>query len=349
MERLRVAVAGATGLVGQTILRVLEERDLPIEHLLPLASERSVGRSITFRGEQVTVRLLTEDVFAGCDLAFFSAGAEVSRRFAPAAALHAALVIDNSSAFRQDDQIPLVVPEVNGHLLARYHGIVANPNCSTIQMVVALQPLHRIFGLETVIVSTYQSVSGSGGKGLRELDHEIRTGERDPDSPYPHPIAFNALPHIDSLREDGWSGEERKMMLETRKIMDLPSLHIVPTTVRVPVRTGHSESVYARFARAAPVHEARHILASAPGVILEDEPATDRYPLALRAEGRDEVFVGRLRQDPMDERALAFWAVADNLRKGAATNAVQIAQCALQFGANCAEVSGKETSAGSPH
>jgi len=349
MERLRVAVAGATGLVGQTILRVLEERDLPIEHLLPLASERSAGRSITFRGEQVTVRLLTEDAFTGCDLAFFSAGPEVSRRFAPAAAHHGALVIDNSSAFRQDTQIPLVVPEVNGHLLAGYHGIVANPNCSTIQMVVTLQPLHRVFWLEMVIVSTYQSVSGSGGKGLRELDREVTTGERHADSPYPHPIAFNALPHIDVLGEDGWSGEERKMMLETRKIMDLPSLHIVPTTVRVPVRTGHSESVYARFAREAPVHEARDILASAPGVILEDEPAIDRYPLALRAEGRDEVFVGRLRQDPMDERALAFWVVADNLRKGAATNAVQIAQCALRFGGIGAQLSGKETSAGSPH
>ncbi|MDQ2742648.1 MAG: aspartate-semialdehyde dehydrogenase, partial [Chloroflexota bacterium] len=318
MERLRVAVAGATGLVGQTILRVLEERDFSVGELLPLASERSAGRSIIFRGEQVSVRLLTANVFAGCDLVFFSAGAEVSRRFAPAAARHAALVIDNSSAFRQDIQIPLVAPEVNGHLLAGYHGIVANPNCSTIQMVVALQPLHRIFGLETVIVSTYQSVSGSGGKGLHELEHEIRTGERHADSPYPHPIAFNALPHIDVLGEDGWSGEERKMMLETRKIMDLPSLHIVPTTVRVPVRTGHSESIYARFARAVSVHEARYTLASAPGVILEDEPATDRYPLALRAEGRDEVFVGRLRQDPMDERALAFWVVADNLRKGAA-------------------------------
>ena len=349
MERLRVALAGATGLVGQTILRVLEERDLPIEALLPLASERSAGLRITFRGEQVTVRLLTEEAFAGCDLAFFSAGAGVSRRFAPAAAQRADLVIDNSSAFRQDTQIPLVVPEVNGHLLAGYHGIVANPNCSTIQMVVVLQPLHRVFGLETVIVSTYQSVSGSGGKGVRELDHEMVTGERHPDSPYPHPIAFNALPHIDVLGEDGWSGEERKMMLETRKIMDLPSLHIVPTTVRVPVRTGHSESVYARFAHEVPVHEARHILAFAPGVILEDEPAAGRYPLALHAEGRDEVFVGRLRQDPMDERALAFWVVADNLRKGAATNAVQIAQCALQFGASCAEVSGKETSAGRPH
>jgi len=348
MERFRVAVAGATGLVGQTILRVLEERDLPIGELLPLASERSAGRTITFRSEPVTVRLLTEDAFAGCDLAFFSAGAGVSRRFAPAAAQRGALVIDNSSAFRQDSEIPLVVPEVNGHLLAGYHGIVANPNCSTIQMVVALQPLHRAFGLETVIVSTYQSVSGSGGKGVRALDHEIATGQRHPDSPYPHAIAFNALPHIDVLGEDGWSGEERKMMLETRKIMDLPSLHIVPTTVRVPVRTGHSESVYAQFTREVRLQEAREILASAPGVVLEDEPAADLYPLALRAEGRDEVFVGRLRQDPMDQRAFAFWVVADNLRKGAATNAVQIAQCALQFGALGVQVSGKETSVGSP-
>lgn len=326
MAGLRVAVAGATGLVGRTILQVLEEREFPVRELLPLASERSAGRRLTFQGDEVEVKLLDDGSFAGCDLAFFSAGASVSRRFAPVAAEYVEMVVDNSSAFRLDPAIPLVVPEVNAELLREYRGIVANPNCSTIQMVVALNPLHAAFGLESVIVSTYQSVSGSGGKGVRALEHEIETGERHPGSPYPHPISFNALPHIDVFDGEGWSGEERKMIAETRKIMSLPTLHVVPTTVRVPVRVGHSESVYARFAGPADAARAREVLSAAPGVIVEDEPEAAHYPLAPHAEGRDEVFVGRIRRDPMDEHALAFWVVADNLRKGAATNAVQIAE-----------------------
>ncbi|MBV9280819.1 MAG: aspartate-semialdehyde dehydrogenase, partial [Chloroflexi bacterium] len=204
-----------------------------------------------------------------------------------------------------------------------------NPNCSTIQMVVALNPLHAEFGLESVVVSTYQSVSGTGERGVRALEHELRTGARSEASPYPHPIAFNALPHIDVFDERGWSGEERKMVAETRKIMGLPSLHVVPTTVRVPVRVGHSESVYARFSRPVDVTRARAALSRADGVVLEDDPANGRYPLALTAEGRDEVYVGRIRRDPDDPHALVFWVVGDNLRKGAATNAVQIAQRAL--------------------
>jgi aspartate-semialdehyde dehydrogenase len=329
MAGYRVALAGATGLVGRTIVQLLEERSFPVAELMLLASGRSAGTLLPFRGEDVEVRVLNEHSFTGCDIAFFSAGAGVSRRFSPIATESVAFVVDNSSAFRQDPSVPLVVPEVNAHALEGYRGIVANPNCSTIQMVVALQPLHRAFGLESVVVSTYQSVSGTGGKGVRALDHEVETGERHPDSPYPHPIAFNALPHIDVFDELGWSGEERKMIAETRKIMELPALHVVPTTVRVPVRVGHSESIYARFARPITVTEARRVLAAAPGVVVHDDPALNEYPLAIRAAGQDDVFVGRLRQDPDDDHALLMWVVGDNLRKGAATNAVQIGEIAM--------------------
>jgi aspartate-semialdehyde dehydrogenase len=332
MAGLRVAVAGATGLVGRTILRVLEERHFPVQELVPLASQSSAGSRLLFGGQEVEVRLLDDDSFQGCDVAFFSAGASVSRRFAPVAARHAPLVVDNSSAYRLDPATPLVVPEVNGYVLHQpneYRGIVANPNCSTAQMVVALNPLHRAFGLESVIVATYQSVSGTGEKGVRALDHEVETGEQHPESPYPHPIAYNVLPHIDVFDEDGWTGEERKMIAETRKIMNIPGLHIVPTAVRVPVRVGHSESIYARFTRQVDLVSARAILAASLGIIVRDEPENAKYPLPIDAEGRDEVFVGRLRIDPEDEHALALWVVGDNLRKGAATNAVQIAEDAL--------------------
>lgn len=329
MAGLRVAVAGATGLVGRTILRVLSERGFPVDTLIPLASARSAGATVSFGAEPCTVRVLDNMSFRGCDLAFFSAGAAVSREYAPVAARDACLVIDNSSAFRSDPAIPLVVPEVNAELLDGYRGIIANPNCSTIQLVVALQPLHRAFGLESVVVSTYQSVSGTGAKGVRALDHEVDSGERSPESPYPHRILFNVLPHIDSLDETGWSGEERKMINETRKIMRLPGLHVVPTAVRVPVRAGHSEAIYARFAHPVTVDQARALLRDAPGVIVTDDPIDAEYPLALTAEGHDEVFVGRIRQIPGDDHALSLWVVADNLRKGAATNAVQIAEVAL--------------------
>jgi aspartate-semialdehyde dehydrogenase len=330
MAGLRVAVAGATGLVGRTILRVLEERDFPVHELVPLASARSAGINIEFRGRNIAVRQLDDGSFTGCDLAFFSAGAAVSRQFAPVAAQHAVVVIDNSSAFRADPAVPLIVPEVNGFMSAGYRGIIANPNCSTIQMVVALQPLHRAFGLESVVVSTYQSASGAGARGIRALEHELETGERHPDSPNAHPIAFNVVPHIDVLDEMGWSGEEKKLISETRKIMSLPDLRVVPTTVRVPVRVGHSEMVYARFERQLSVEQAREILKDAPGVMVEDDPLSSVYPLALNAEGQDEVFVGRLRQPEGDERSLVLWIVADNLRKGAATNAVQIAELAAE-------------------
>jgi aspartate-semialdehyde dehydrogenase len=334
MAGFRIAVAGATGLVGRTILQVLEERSFPVADLVLLASARSAGHRLDFAGTKVEVQEIVERGFEGRDFAFFSAGAGVSREWSPCAARYAHLVIDNSSAFRMDRAVPLVVPEVNGHVLRGYEGIVANPNCSTIQMVVALQPLHAAFGLESVIVSTYQSVSGTGARGVRALDHEAETGERHPESPYPHPIAFNALPHIDVFDEHGWSGEERKMINETRKIMDLPSLHIVPTTVRVPVRIAHSESIYVRFQRPVDPETARDILRSAPGVVVEDDPAIALYPLAIHAEGRDEVFVGRIRQALDDDHALVLWVVSDNLRKGAATNAVQIAEAAIRASIN---------------
>jgi aspartate-semialdehyde dehydrogenase len=329
MSGFRVAVAGATGLVGRTILQVLQERSFPVADLVALASARSAGRHLEFSGTEVEVRQIDESGFDGCDFAFFSAGASTSREWSPIAARQVPLVIDNSSAFRMDPAVPLVVPEVNARVLRGYRGIVANPNCSTIQMVVALQPLHAALGLESVIVSTYQSVSGTGARGVRALDHEAETGQRHPESPYPHPIAYNALPHIDVFDEHGWSGEERKMINETRKIMDLPSLHVVPTTVRVPVRISHSESIYVRFQRAVDPDMARDILRSAPGVVVEDNPAAGLYPLAIHAEGRDEVFVGRIRQAPDDDHALVLWVVSDNLRKGAATNAVQIAEVAI--------------------
>jgi aspartate-semialdehyde dehydrogenase len=326
MAGFRVAVAGATGLVGRTILQVLEERAFPVAGLVPLASDRSAGKRIVFGGEEVEVQALNERAFEGCDLAFFSAGATVSRQFAPIAARHCDYVIDNSSAFRTDPAIPLVVPEVNAHALEGYRGIVANPNCSTAQMVVALQPLHAAFGLELVVVSTYQSVSGTGEKGVRALRAELETGARSDDSPYDHQIAFNVLPHIDVFDDAGWSGEERKMIAETRKIMSLPDLAVVPTTVRVPVYVGHSESVYLRFARPLDADAARHVLAGAPGVVVRDDPSANAYPLAIDVAGHDEVYVGRIRAVPGDEHALALWVVGDNLRKGAAANAVQIAE-----------------------
>jgi aspartate-semialdehyde dehydrogenase len=275
------------------------------------------------------VSALSADSFAGCDLAFFSAGASVSREFAPIAARHCTYAIDNSSAFRMDPTVPLVVPEVNERELNGYRGIVANPNCSTAQMVVALQPLHEAFELESVVVSTYQSVSGTGEKGVRALDHEIEKGGRSDASPYPRPIAFNAIPQVGPFDADGWCEEEKKMIDETRKIMGLPELHVVPTTVRVPVRVGHSESVYLRFRREVDMARARRALATAPGLSLCEDAGDSGYPTALDCRGRDEVFVGRLRADPDDSHALALWVVADNLRKGAATNAVQIAEAVV--------------------
>lgn len=326
---LNIAVVGATGLVGEKMIAVLEERRFPVKRLLPVASERSQNRKVIFRGEEIPVQPLTAEVFRGIDIALFSAGKAVSREYAPIAVRQGAVVIDNSSAWRMEPEVPLVVPEVNPEAVGNHQGIIANPNCSTIQMVVVLYPLHRAFGIRRVVVSTYQAVSGSGRKALQQLEEEIRTGTC-ADPFYPHPIAFNCLPHIDEFLENGYTREEMKMIRETRKIMGEPDLPVTATTVRVPVRVGHSESINIELKKPFTLTEVREILTRAPGVIVEDDPAQHRYPLPLRAAGRDEVFVGRIRRDVSIPNALNLWVVADNLRKGAATNAVQIAELLLK-------------------
>lgn len=320
-----VAVVGATGLVGQKMIEVLQERNFPVKRLLPLASERSRGEKVRFKGEAISVKVLDKEAFSGVDLALFSAGGKISKEFAPLAARAGAVVIDNSSAWRMDPDVPLVVPEVNPADAFKHNGIIANPNCSTIQMVVALQPLHRAFKLKRVVVSTYQAVSGSGKEALAQLEAEI-AGKNPSQMVYPYPIAHNCLPHIDYFHENGFSNEEMKMILETRKIMNLPQLKITATTVRVPVKTGHSESVNAEFENPFTLEEVRKILAAAPGVVVQDRPKENIYPLPLDCADLDEVFVGRIRRDESVENGLHLWVVSDNLRKGAATNAVQIAE-----------------------
>ncbi len=319
-----VAVAGATGLVGRTMITVLEELNFPVEQLVPLASARSAGMEMPFKGTHVKVRTLTAESFAGVDFALFSAGASVSKEFGPKAVLQGAIVIDNSSAFRMDPDVPLVVPEVNPKDAFKHHGIIANPNCSTIQMVVVLKPLHDAFGIKRVVVSTYQSVTGAGKKGVNQLEDEIA---KQPlrEKKFPHPIAYNVLPHIDVFLPDGYTKEEQKMTDETKKIMgaDIP---VTATTVRVPVIGGHSEAVNIEFDRPCPVEDVRAILKRAPGIIVQDDPATNLYPLPIHAYGKNDVFVGRIRKDFSIRNGINLWIVSDNVRKGAATNAVQIAQ-----------------------
>jgi aspartate-semialdehyde dehydrogenase len=326
-----VAVVGATGAVGSEMLRVLEERDFPVGSLRLLASERSEGNFLEFRGEQVIVEKLTGDSFAGIDIALFSAGAERSREFCPIAAQAGAVCIDNSSAWRMDAEVPLVVPEVNPEEIASYprKGVIANPNCSTIQMVVALKPLHDFGRIRRIVVSTYQSVSGTGQKALDEL--RIQTGELlngRPSSPkvYPHQIAFNCLPQIDSFLENGYTKEEMKIVDETRKILGSESIGITATTVRVPVFYGHCESVNIETEKKITVQRARELLSGAPGIELLDDPQSGLYPMPVEASGQDSVMVGRIREDDSVANGLNLWICADNLRKGAAVNAVQIAE-----------------------
>jgi aspartate-semialdehyde dehydrogenase len=328
-KEYRVAVVGATGMVGQAMREILEERDFPVAELRLLASERSRGRRLSFRGEEIEVQVLDEDSFRGIDLALFSAGASISLRFSPIAAEAGAVVVDNSSAFRMDENVPLVVPEVNPQDAFGHSGIIANPNCSTIQMVVVLKPLHDRSAMRRVIVSTYQSVSGTGKNAVEELEVQTREAlEERKSAPrvYPHVIAFNCLPHIDVFLPGGYTKEEMKMVNETRKIMGIPDLPLSATTVRVPVFVSHSESVNVEFEEAVAPDEARRILASAPGVEVVDDPENDLYPLALDATGKDPCYVGRIRADISCPRALNLWIVSDNLRKGAALNAVQIAE-----------------------
>jgi aspartate-semialdehyde dehydrogenase len=333
-KKVNVAVAGATGAVGNQMITCLEEMNFPVKYLTLLASARSVGRQIRFKGDWVEVKELREDSFKGIDIALFSAGGGPSERFAPAAAKDGCVVIDNSSAWRMDPQVPLVVPEVNPHAVAQYKtkGIIANPNCSTIQMVVALNPIHRKYGIRRIVVSTYQSVSGTGKKAIDELFNQTRAMinflevER---SVYPHRIAFNCLPHIDKFLENGYTKEEMKMVNETRKILEDPTIGVTATTVRVPVFFGHSEAVNVETQRPCPPEEVRELLAASPGVKVVDDPSQNSYPLAYQAAGQDLTLVGRIRKDESVENGINLWIVADNIRKGAATNAVQIGQVLL--------------------
>ncbi|SDN96039.1 aspartate-semialdehyde dehydrogenase [Desulfonauticus submarinus] len=324
-----VAVVGATGAVGREMLKVLEQRDFPAKDVRAFASARSKGVKLPFKGGEIIVEELTEDSFKGIDLALFSAGGGVSKKFAPIAAEDGCVVVDNSSAWRMDDNVPLVVPEVNPEDLDWHKGIIANPNCSTIQMVVVLKPLHDVAKIKRVVVSTYQAVSGTGQKAIQELENQVRqifNMKEVECKVYPHQIAFNCLPHIDVFLDNDYTKEEMKMVNETKKIMHAPEIKVTATTVRVPVFYGHSESVNIEFYNSISAKEARAILSQAPGVKVLDNPKESIYPLAIYAAGEDDTFVGRIREDDTVDNGLNLWIVADNLRKGAALNAVQIAE-----------------------
>jgi aspartate-semialdehyde dehydrogenase len=330
-KMVNVAVAGATGAVGNQMIRCLEERNFPVRSIKLLASKRSVGRELRFRGDLFPVEELTDESFAGVDVALFSAGGDTSLKFAPLAAEAGCVVVDNSSAWRMDPEVPLVVPEVNPQAIAGYKvkGVIANPNCSTIQMVVALNPIHRAFGIKRIVVSTYQAVSGTGKKAVDELFDQTRAminflGYEK--KIYPHRIAFNCLPHIDRFQDNGYTKEEMKMVNETRKILEDDRIGVTATTVRVPVFFGHSEAVNVETREKITVDAVRKILEKSPGVEVVDEPAKNRYPLATDAAGQDLTLVGRIRQDESIPNGINLWIVADNIRKGAATNAVQIAE-----------------------
>jgi len=323
-----LAVVGATGLVGSTFLKVLEERDFPFESLYLMASKKSAGAVLRFRGKDYIVEELTESSFdKPIDIALFSAGGSASQIYAPIAASKGVVVVDNSSAWRMDPTVPLVVPEVNPDAISWNKGIIANPNCSTIQAVVALKPLHDKYGIRRIVYSTYQAVSGSGVKGIEDLRQGL--AGNDINIAYPHPIAGNCIPQIDVFLENGYTKEEMKMILETRKILEDDSLKITATTVRVPVFASHSESINVEFERPFVLEELKELLAASPGCVLQDDPANSIYPLARTAAGKDEVFIGRVRRDESVENGINLWVVADNIRKGAATNAVQIAELLL--------------------
>ena len=325
MKKYNIAVVGATGMVGRKFLQVLEERQLPAKEYFLFASSRSVGRKLEFMGKQFSVEELNEKSFEGrgIDIALFSAGAGASLKFAPIAAAAGVLVIDNSSAWRMDDTVPLVVPEVNPQDIAWNHGIIANPNCSTIQAVVALKPLHDKYKIKRVVYSTYQAVSGAGIGGLRDLENGMAG---DPPKKFPYPIFGNVIPQIDVFDDNGYTKEEIKMVKETQKILGDQSIRVTATTVRVPVFNGHSESINLEFEKPYDLAELKEDLRAAKGVIVVDDPAKNEYPMPLLLAGRDEVFIGRIRRDETVDSGLNIWVVADNLRKGAATNAVQIAQ-----------------------
>ena len=324
-----VAVVGATGLVGSKMLQVLEERQFPVTELLPVASERSWGKKVTFQGKEWTVISANEAITRKPALAIFSAGGAVSAELAPRFAAVGCYVVDNSSYWRMDPNVPLIVPEINADVLKRGDYIIANPNCSTIQMVLPLAPLQKAYGIKRIVVSTYQSVTGAGQRGLEQLMAERAGGSG---SKFPHKIDLNALPHIDTFLPDGNTKEEAKMINETRKILRDQSIAVSATCVRVPVMGGHSESVNVEFCKPFDVADARRLMASMPGVVVQDDPSNNVYPMPINAWEKDDVFVGRIRRDSSVENGLNLWCVSDNIRKGAATNAVQIAQVLLEKG-----------------
>jgi len=328
MKLYNVAVVGATGLVGRTMVKVLEERKFPVNRLTLLASERSIGREMDFAGKSVAVQKLGPESFRQIEIGLFSAGATISLEYAPLAARAGTVAIDNSSAFRMDPEVPLVVPEVNRDQIFKHKGIIANPNCSTIQLVVVLKPLHDRFRIKRVVVSTYQSVTGAGQAAVDQLEAEIANiiPER---RKLPHRIAYNCLPHIDIFLNDGYTKEELKMMTETRKIMK-ENIKLTATTVRVPVIGGHSESVNIEFEKPCSVQEVIDVLNNASGVVVQDDPKKNIYPMPMTAHEKDDVFVGRIRKDDTVSSGINIWIVADNIRKGAATNAVQIAEALVQ-------------------
>lgn len=322
---LKVAIVGATGLVGQVMLQVLEEMNLPITTLIPVASAKSVGKVVHFKNEPYTICSMAEALEKRPDIAIFSAGGETSLSYAPQFAAIGTFVIDNSSAWRMDPAIKLIVPEINGASLSKTDLIIANPNCSTIQMVMALKPLHDVLGLKRVIVSTYQSVTGTGVKAVSQMMKE-RNNEVSEHMAYKYPIDLNCIPHCDVFLDNGYTKEEMKLVNETRKILNLPNLAVTATAVRVPVLGGHSESINVSFEKSFDLASVKKLLQNAPGIVLQDEPSNNLYPMPITAKGKNEVFVGRIRIDESEPNTINMWVVADNLRKGAATNAVQIAQ-----------------------
>jgi aspartate-semialdehyde dehydrogenase len=332
MSQYNVAIMGATGAVGQVMLKTVEQRKFPVKSLKLLASARSVGREFPFKGENLKVEELTENSFEGIDVVLASAGGSVSQKFAPAAVKAGAVVVDNTSAFRMDPEVPLVVPEVNAHVIKDHKGIIANPNCSTIQMVVALKPIYDAVGIERIVVSTYQAISGAGARAVEEFKNQLKAfveGKELVAELFPVPMAFNCLPQIpqsNAFIENGYSTEEMKMVNETRKIFGDDSIRVTATCVRVPVINGHCESVNITTKKKITADEARKLLAQGQGVEVLDDLAQQHYPLATIADGRDETFVGRIREDISQEKGLEMWIAADNLRKGAALNAVQIAE-----------------------
>jgi len=325
----RIAVVGATGAAGEMTLRILEERKFPVRELRAFASERSVGKSVTFAGDSIRVEKVTPEAFRGVEIAFFSAGTAQSKEHAPLAVRAGAVVVDKSNAFRMDPAVPLVVPEINAHAVKGHQGIVASPNCTTVVTVMALAPLHRAARVTRVVATSYQAVSGAGVRGVEELRAQTLAwarGEAITPSFFPHQIAFNLIPAIDRFGPDGYTGEEMKLVNETRKILDAPALRVAPTTVRVPVFTSHSISVTAETEVKITAARARDLFERFPGLKLWDDPAQQRYPMPIAVEGQDDCFVGRIREDLSSPNGLSFWVVGDQLRKGAATNAVQIAE-----------------------